>query len=80
MPNKDKPHVGARVSTRHRVIAGAAHNDTGTITRLEDGGYCVVKWDSDGESISVPMMTLRPLSAEDELARAQMEAHNQHHD
>lgn len=77
MPNKDKPHVGARVSTRHRVIAGAAHNDTGTITRLEDGGYCVVRWDSDGESTSVLMMSLRPLSPDDELARVQMEAHNQ---
>lgn len=78
--NKDKPHVGARVSTTRRVIAGVARPDTGTIMRLEDGGYCVVRWDSDGESTSVLMMSLRPLSAEDELARVQMEAHNQHHE
>lgn len=81
MSDRDKkPHVGARVSTMRRVIGGAAHSDTGTITRLEDGGYCVVKWDSDGESTSVLMMSLRPLLVEDELARVQMEAHNQHHD
>lgn len=60
--NKDKPHVGARVSTKRRVIAGVEHSDTGTITRLEDGGYCVVRWDSDGESTSVLMMSLRPLA------------------
>lgn len=58
----DKPHVGARVSTNRRVIAGVPRSDTGTITRLEDGGYCVVKWDSDGEELSALMMSLRPLT------------------
>jgi hypothetical protein len=57
-----KPHVGARVSTKHRMIDGVVHEDTGIITRLEDGGHCVVKWDSDGESTSVVMMSLRPLA------------------
>lgn len=64
MPSErdSKPHVGARVSTNRRVIAGVKHSDTGTITRLEDGGYCVVKWDSDGEELSALMMSLRPLN------------------
>ena len=55
-----RPQVGHRVITKRRVIDGIAREDRGEITRLEDGGYCVVKWDSDGESTSVVMMSLRP--------------------
>ena len=65
LSSKGKPHVGARVSIKRRVIAGVEHSDTGTITRLEDGGYCVVRWDSDGESRSVLMTSLRPLADND---------------
>jgi hypothetical protein len=55
-----KPVVDDRVTTHMRMRSGEATTDSGVITRLEDGGYCVVRWDSDGESTSVRMMSLRP--------------------
>lgn len=56
----NKPQVGDRVTTKCRTIAGVEHGDRGIIKRLSDGGYCVVKWDSDGESTEVLTMSLRP--------------------
>lgn len=54
-----RPQVNHRVKTKRRMIEGVAHEDRGVIERLEDGGYCVVKWESDGQSTSVMMTSLR---------------------
>lgn len=56
--------VGAKVTTTRRIIAGKRTSDHGVILRLEDGGYCVVQWDSDGVATSVLMMSLRPAPQE----------------
>lgn len=53
------PQVGDKVQSRSRMKGGRKMTDTGEVTRVSDGGYCVVRWDSDGASHEVPMMSLR---------------------
>lgn len=67
-----KPEVGHRVTTKLRIKAGVRIRDAGEIIRIEDGGYCVVRWDSDGESTSVLMMSLGPVSTPGEAAQTEL--------
>jgi hypothetical protein len=55
-----KPAPGDQVESRRRMKDGVAMFDTGVIIRLSDGGYCVVRWDSDGHEHEVLMNSLRP--------------------
>jgi hypothetical protein len=60
MATRRAPQVNDRVYTKVRMKVGVKTEDRGIITRLDDGGYCVVRWDSDGEETSVVMMSLLP--------------------